>query len=174
MNILAIILWSLLLVLLAVILWLLMARIRLTIDSNSGVCKVNYQGIGVASVQLKEEDINLHLQVLFWKKDQSLIQLAARPQTKVLKPEKEPGKKTKSKISRKKMIQLLKSFKVKEFSGTIDTDNYIWNAFLYPAFYWLGARKGRFPSINFLGRNEVKLIIENRLVNILYAWMKRG
>ena len=53
--------------------------------------------------------------------------------------------------------------------GSIDTDNYIWNAYLYPVFYWLGGRKNKFPTINFNGQNHIRLVIENRPIRMIYA-----
>ena len=81
-------------------------------------------------------------------------------------------KKTKKKaienIGSKKMLRLIKTFRVKEFYMDIDTGNCITNAKLYPLFALLNSKYGGF-YVNFKDRNSLLLSIENRPIRIIKA-----
>lgn len=74
-------------------------------------------------------------------------------------------------ISTKKLFSLIRSFKVKRIYVNIDTKDYIQNALLFPLFFLLNTKK-RQLSINYFGRNELILVIENNIYRILQAFFK--
>ena len=76
----------------------------------------------------------------------------------------------KSKVLRwfKKSKKILRSFEVKEFNLNLDTDNYIWNGYLYPIFFFID-RGHRHLHINYNGDFVFKLWVKNRPYRILQA-----
>ena len=88
-------------------------------------------------------------------------------------PIKEPNKKHRKKRSAmgyKKIKGLLKTFKVKQLLIDIDTGDYVANAKLYPVFAYLNRSVGSF-SINFQGRNQMVLFLQNRPIYLLKSFI---
>lgn len=168
-----VIIWIILGVLALILLWLLIAPIRLIINSNRGTYQVEAFGIAKASLIPEPDDIHLQVRVLFWQKDFWPLHEKARARKK--KEEEKPKPQKKEKKSRwtfqrvkRKAIRVLRSFQVRAFRVNLDTDDYIQNAYLYPVFYFLS--KGRRQlKINYKGETEVVLDINNRLYRILFA-----
>lgn len=71
----------------------------------------------------------------------------------------------------KKVIKVIKSFKIKELFLNIDTGDVIYNAYLYPLFYFLGGHN-RSLFVNYSGEVQFKVTIQNRLINMLIAFIK--
>ena len=69
----------------------------------------------------------------------------------------------------RKMIRLLRSFKIRQFYLNIDTGDVIKNAKLYPVFAFLNYSIGGF-QINFMGKNQVVIRIENRPIRIIKSF----
>lgn len=93
---------------------------------------------------------------------------------------KEPQKKAKSTRKRswrpKHPLQLVRrlwrSFHLIRFQVDVDTDDYVWNAYLFPLFRVTNPANNKDWRINFKGRNELTLIVENRLYRLLYAFIR--
>ncbi len=163
----AVILAILLGALLLMILWLLLAPISVKIDTWQQDYAVRWQGIGGVQVLLIENEVVLLLRVFFWRK-------AFYPLRGSKKPSK-PPKKSKPTTQRKGGIfswklakRVLRTFRIKQFKLELDTDDYVINAFLYPVFYFLDSPK-RQLRVNFEGRTNLLLHIENRLSRIIGA-----
>lgn len=71
----------------------------------------------------------------------------------------------------KRSIAVVRSFKVKELFLNVDTGDYIYNAYLHPVFYFLG-NDHRTLYVNYIGENRFRIIIKNRLINIIFAFIK--
>ena len=69
---------------------------------------------------------------------------------------------------RKKLKRLRKAIRVNRFFLNIDTDDYLWNAYLYPVFFFL-KKERRNVNINFQGDVEFILEIRSRPIQLLYA-----
>ncbi len=84
------------------------------------------------------------------------------------------SKKKKSKFNfrkyKRKIIRMIKTFKIKSFFVNLDTDDYILNGYLYPVFYFLGKR-GEHLNINFQGDLEINIVAENRLYKMIRAML---
>lgn len=68
------------------------------------------------------------------------------------------------------MVKLVRSFRIKKFRMEIDTGDSVMNAKLYPmyaVFPFLNIDFG----INFEGRNELALVIENRPIRIIRSFI---
>jgi hypothetical protein len=70
-----------------------------------------------------------------------------------------------------KMLAVVKSCKVREFQLNLDTDDFCLNAQLFPVFY-LASLRGTQVDINFCGKNNLDLVIENRLFNMILHFIK--
>ena len=64
------------------------------------------------------------------------------------------------------VFRILKSFRVTKMFVDLDTSNCITNAKLYPLFALLNYKYGGF-NINFDGRTQLLLYLENRPIRIL-------
>ncbi len=67
---------------------------------------------------------------------------------------------------------LLRTFEVKRFHLVWDSDDFIWNARWYPLAWHLSTLGKGLVEINFSGRRELALIVENRLGRITWAVFK--
>ncbi|WP_428663127.1 hypothetical protein [Runella sp.] len=71
----------------------------------------------------------------------------------------------------RKAIRVLKTFQVHTFELSIDTDDYLLNAYLYPVFRLL-SNSNYHLQINFTGDLSLKIIIENRPYRIIKAFIR--
>jgi hypothetical protein len=166
-----IVLWILVCLFLSFILVLLWTPLRLVIDSKRDVYQVEWQYIGSATLVEYDNFLGVRIQIFFLRK---IIPIAfSFKQKKEVKPAvKKQVRKGPSVFSarfRSKFIKILKSFEIKRLKINWDTDDYILNAYLYPITPFLITENKSF-NINFEGKQEVELIIENRLVRILKSF----
>jgi hypothetical protein len=166
-----IIIWIVVFLFLSFIFVLLWTPIRLVIDSKREVYQVEWQYIGSAMLIEYDNFLSVQIQVFFFRK---IIPIGfSFKKKKEVKPTvKKQVRKTPSVFSsrfRPKFIKILRSFEIKRLKINWDTDDYILNAYLYPITPFLRAENKSF-SINFEGKQEVELIIENRLVRIIKSF----
>ena len=152
-------LYLFLLLVFCAILWILISPIRLIIDTKKEQYQLYWKG--VAGVALKSS-WRLHWNIFWWQQSTSLEHLQLGNTSK--------GKSNKiAKWSNwRRGLRLLKTFEVKDCHLELDTDNYVWNAYLYPILHLIKPL-GSIMKINYEGKFECKLVIENRLSRILYA-----
>lgn len=70
----------------------------------------------------------------------------------------------------RKVIRVLRTFRVHTFELSIDTGDYLLNAYLYPIFVLL-SKSNRSLHINFNNDISLKIIIENRPYRIIKAFI---
>jgi len=119
------------------------------------------------SFELHDEKVlRVHLQLFFF--DRYFYPLEYKSTT----TKKVSAKSRRRKLSNslKKGIHLLKSFKLKKLYLNIDTGNYCLNAKMYPVLVFLNQYKGGF-NINFQGKNQLVLHIQNRPVYLLKSFI---
>lgn len=155
--------------------WLLIAPLRLTIDTNANSYCIDWQNLAHVRVLPKPDDVSIYFKVLFWKKELSLFHLITskrshgrKKKKRTQSHEKRKSKKIKAKVFFRKAKKILKTFKVRTFKLQLDTDDYILNSYLFPIFHLLN-RPGQSISINFEGRSSLRLIVENKPYKILKA-----
>lgn len=161
----------LLLILLGIAGWIMAAPFSILADTYRNEYYLRFGGIGKAELIPLPGDILIRLRVAFWKKDFYPLH-PSKPAEKdkpKAKKEKKPGKKRTLPASR--IINVLKSFHIKHFRLEIDTGDYIRNAYLWPAVYSIRPLR-RHVSINYNGRNECRLLIQNRIGRIAWAWWR--
>jgi hypothetical protein len=160
------------------IIGLLILPFQLCIDTNTNTYYLRWQGIAKARLIPLPDDFLLRLNILFFRKDFYLLErLATAPEKKPRAEESEKKKARKKKRKgwtaktwRRKMVRLLKSFQVKVFRLNMDTDDYVYNSYLYPIFYFL-SKGNRRLRINYQGEGELVLVVQNRPWRLIWAFL---
>lgn len=169
-----VILLSILTLLLTVVLWLLLAPLIISIDSQQEIIALKWKSIGGINGYIEEEHIILRYNVLFYKKETKInwIRLLDNQLSKKDKPKKSKQKKKNKKKKpidwRKKISRVLSSFELKKCWINLDTNNYCFNAYLFPIFHIIRGQNYAM-QVNFNGKNEVVLHVKNRLIKLIIA-----
>lgn len=156
-----------LLLLLALVLWFLLAPLQLEIDSRQPVARLRWISIGRAAIWYDEEWW-LSFRVFFFHKTLRVASMKAGPKKiaskRVKKTRKRPG------MTLKKMIRVLRSFRVQEWKLAIDTGDYPLNARLYPLNFMGGLRNHL--RVNFNDENYLYVRIRNSPWRMLWAFLR--
>lgn len=166
---------SIILVLAAILLlfltWLLVSPIRLQIDTRRQVYLLQWQGIGRIQLMPVTDNLVIQLRVFFWRKKFYPLEYQPRKkQPKEVGKKKKKSRKVDFQKYKRKGIRLFRSFRIRAFRLDLDTGDYVYNSYLYPAFHFLSAGK-RQLTINYRGLSEMFLIVENRLYRMLIAFL---
>lgn len=158
-----------LILLFLLILYILFMPINLCINTNSNQYYIQLKGLAKASIEGHEKELlRIELKVYFLK---FYFYPFKKNVTKKQKKEVEVSKKKKRRsFGVRKGMSVLKTFKVKRFLLDIDSGNCIFNAKLYPLFMFLNHNIGGF-NINFQGRNQLVLDIQNRPIRIIKSFI---
>lgn len=157
--------------LLFLLMWLLIAPIYLHIEWNEERQYVQFHWLGLFRLRLAPEAGGWYFQfrILGLHKRWALPPLRTTP----------AAKKTEKKISgwRPKhpfrlAKRLLYSFRILRCRLALDTGDFLLNTYLWPVFNWLKGRKKLDWSINFQGRSDFSLLVQNRLVCLLFAFFR--
>ncbi len=158
-----------LLFLILLIVGLLFIPLEIYINTNSNQYYAQLKGLAKASIEQDGEEIlRIRLRIPF--KDFFFYPLRKSSAPKETKAVKKKEKKKKRKIGPRRILRILKSFKVKQMLIDIDTGNCITNAKLYPAFALFNHYVGGF-QINFVGRNQMVLLLQNRPIYIIKSFI---
>lgn len=171
------VMWIILILLFSFLLLFLLAPLSLHIDSSKNIYQISLSGLAGFALIPNEEDWFFVLKISFWKKKFPVSGFAERTMVSKAKQE-QPESKAKQKRfdffkSSKIIRRILRSFRVRICKIDIDTDDYYWNALLIPAFQLFNRGNQHRIAINFEGKNQVVLLVENRPVNILYSILFR-
>jgi hypothetical protein len=117
-----------------------------------------------------EKQLEIDLKIFFFRKRIYLDPFKATSKKKITKTLTKKPNKTKWSNKAPKIQRLIRSFKLEKLWINIDTDDYYYNAILYPIFFFIKGKNYRF-QINFAGENEFILILKNRPIRLLSAWI---
>lgn len=166
---------SILAVLAGIVLCLLFAPVVIEINTHNGLYRIGLYGLW-GRIYLVDAEIWVELKFARWKKDINIFNLPTTLSLKegfmVNEGEGEGKKKQPFKPKWKILKELLKSFKIVKLSWTLDTDDYVLNAQLYPLFYLTKNFTNHNISINFQGENGLVLIVKNNAWRVLKAILK--
>lgn len=165
------VLWILLILILGSLIYLLFAPLILSIDTLYNEYFVRIKGLLKAMVKPHEEEvIVVSLTVLFFKFN--LYPLQSRKKKSKKRVGKIPEKKVagKRQIPYRRLLRMLRSFKVKKLRVELDTRDPVLNAKLYPLFALLNFSVGNF-GINFMNKNRLVVKIENRPIYLIKSFM---
>jgi len=164
--------WIVIGVILLLLLAFLFIPLNLVLDTRTHEYYVQAAGLAKMRIEGDEEAIvRLRLQALFRSYYFYPLDWIERPKRIQEKREKKRKKKRKTtNLSWRTILRVLKSFRVKRFWVHLDTGDCIANAKLYPAFAllnYLGVDLG----VNFHGRNELVLHMQNRPIWLLRSFV---
>ncbi len=155
--------------------WLLLSPLDLRIDTQNNLYFLRWRYLARAEV-LSDDGPGLAVRLWVgpfrWRFD--LLEWAGKEKTEKPKPEKkEKAKRKKSRMPKWATIRrIIRTFRVRRCFVDLDTGDYTRNAWLFPLFYLL-RRPRAAVRVNFQGRNEVDLWIQNRPINVLIAFLKK-
>jgi len=172
--------WLIIIFVLCIVLsFLLFAPIQLKIDSNTGQYLLNWGWILQGRFIPDMEEIKkskLHLNIFFYPFDFFPLKQKRKRKGKDGKNEtpnenKKGSKRLPFKHPVRRLWHLLRSFQVKVLNVNIDTDDYVANAYLFPAFQLLSRGK-RHLKVNFEGKVEMQIWIQNNGLRALRAFLR--
>jgi len=144
---------------------LLLTPIILYVNTKSNQYYIQWKGLFKAILEADDSNI-FRLCVKIWMFKFYIYPLKIKSKKHKVKQE----KLVKKNFSFKRLISIIKTFKVKQFYVNIDTGNYIYNAKLYSLLPILNYNSKSF-HINHQGQNELKIVIENRLINLIKSFI---
>ena len=158
----------LLAILILLLLGLLFLPIIIFIDTTSNQYYLQLKGVFKINFEKHDMEIfRLRLKILFF--NFYFYPLKINHFKKPKNTVKNTLKKPKQRMHFRKVIRIIKTFKVKKIYINIDTGNCILNAKLYPLFALLNYNSGNY-FINFQGQNQFILVMENKPIDILLSY----
>ena len=167
MKIALIILLGLLAVILVFMTYLLVMPLKVSIDTESGEGMIGWNS-WLSAKLTKEKDFEFTVQLPFWKRKFDFFDVFIDSGFKDRPPKKKKEKRRWGKWSSMRWRNMWKAVKVSEIRVDLDTDDFILNAYLVPVFACLQTWTGYNLKINFLGRRELKLAGEARMIEMLF------
>lgn len=149
------------------ILFLLFMKVVLFINTGTQEYFIHAKGLLKANIEPDGEQlIRIHIKVLFMDfYFHPLNHISPQKKGKTIKKQQVPKKRF---LKMNRILKALRTFKVNQLVLNIDTGNCITNAKLYPVFAFLNLSQGQF-NINFMGRNQFILHIQNRPIHLIKA-----
>jgi len=164
-------LFIILCLLVALVVYLLFVPLVLYLDTFSNQYYVQIRGLVKANIEAdKDEIVKVKMRLLFMHFEFYPLKKMGKSRKKKSskKRRNQPKKRSRRFLRKKKIWRLAKSFKVKHFFVNIDTDNFVANAQLYPAFSWVNHWGGQ-VYVNFQGQNQLRVDLRNRPIYIIKA-----
>lgn len=171
-----VVLVTLLLLLLLVLVGMLLVRLELYIDTYRQLYRVRWGIAFSARVDTEGEFPALVAHFGPFRKRWSVLELLKRKTKDKQAEHKAPSKKKtgakKDKPFPSRLVwAMLKTFRCRQFQMELDTDDFVWNAWLFTPIYLTPALRER-VTVNFMGHNGLILQIDNRLWNIGMAALR--
>lgn len=156
-----------LLILVLVFIYILFAPCYVEIDSERRLFRIRFHYLASARLSITDSSLIINVRIAGWNKPFDLLTKKKRKQKSLkVKRKSKPRK-----ISLHKLKAMIKSFKVNKCYFNLDLGNVERNGILFPLFLWISHVTGKYFRINFLGKNDIKLEIENNIANILWAFI---
>ena len=151
----------------ALVVYLLFAPFRLEINTTDGVLRARFHILARACVRNKNDTVFLEWCILGVRKDLDLR--SAFPAKENAPPRRQQRKS--SSIPFRKILSVVRSFKVNKVSLQFDTGDMALNGKLFPVFMGAGWLVRRDVRIIFNGNSELVLEIENNAFRLLRAYL---
>jgi hypothetical protein len=165
------VLTAIVLMLVLLVCWLLFSNLELNIDTRIPGLVLHWRTIAKLVLVFEYGDWWLKIYSLPYKNKWRLYELINRKKKKKIKVEGDRSKISKrSPIRFKKIIELLSSSQVNEWRLALDTDDFPFNACLFPLNFLPSCRQRL--EINFKGENFLVLRITNSVWRLLNVWFK--
>lgn len=166
---------AILFVLLALLLYVLLAPIILEVDSDADLYQLRYHKLASAKLSLDELEPIVHIDVLKWHRSFPLVkktEKAIEHGEKAQKLSKEDKTRKRSTRIGKLLLKMAGSFKVRYWYVTFDTGDMVLNGQLYPLVYLAGRQLDKPTVINFWGQNLIQVSISNSLAHMGWVYFK--
>lgn len=150
--------------------WILFSWIEMDIDTRVPQAAFKWSGIGNAILIHEKNDWLLKVKVFFYRKEWPLSKLLFDRPKKKSSPKKVRRKGGSSKLSIQRFLNILSTFRVKEWQLAIDANDNHSYIILYP-FNFL-PHLSKHLNINFQDETYLFLRIRNQPWRILYALIK--
>ncbi|MFZ4613357.1 MAG: hypothetical protein ACOYNH_06710 [Bacteroidia bacterium] len=147
--------------------YLLFAPFYLEIESEINLYRFRFHRVASAKILIENSTLILQIKIAGWNRNIDL--LASKIKKEKVAPVKRKSNTTKIKF--RKLMAIIKSFKVNKCCISIDTGNMQLNGILYPLFFWINNFTGKEIRINFIGDNSVSLEVENNFARIFWAYI---
>ncbi len=148
--------------------FILFARLKLQLNTLTGSYYIEMGKIIRISFHWKEKPL-LHFRILFIHFNVEPLKIWSKRKKRTKPKALRQGKRRS--VHFRKVLAVIKSFRVVKFHVSLDTTNVISNAALFPA----AAAINRFTpfrlNINYSGENYAVIHIENRVARILWAYI---
>lgn len=149
------------------VLYVFFAPFYIEINSTKSLYRLRLHYLASISFLVNNDPEKMELKILAWKKE-----LNISSSIKDLESEKRIKQRTKlPKIFLKKILAVLKTFKINNLKVNLDFGDMQLNGILYPVFYCLGLKINKQLYINFEGKNFISVEIENSLARISWAYI---
>lgn len=155
---------------LVLILWL---PWEIEINTKQNVYQVRWKGVFGASIRVDQSQagVKWYYQLFGWRREW-------HPEFRLSQPVGSVKVTTHTKRTQwsfKQIILLLKKLfsavQVKRFYVNWDTDNFIYNAYLYPLTHAINLKNGRF-QINYTGQHDLNILLQTRLCRLAWAYLQ--
>jgi len=151
---------------------MLFAPLRLWLDSSKNIYRCSWGRLITCQI-LVEDRIFLEFRMLFWHWRWDVLSKLARGRPSGEARSRRRPRKRKERKPRNltwRLFGVLRSFRVTQFHLRVDTGDYVWNSYLYPLVYGLYGQRG-VVQVNFSGDTELLLLVENRIIKMLRAFI---
>lgn len=153
--------WVFLGLILFLVITVLFAPIRLYINTRSNIYFVSWGDVVKAAAQPIENDIDLSVSAFGLSKHVTLLKLLSSPTKDTPKKARKKKKRTSSKLLKRLIGPIIRSFKIKQLYANLDFHSVYWNSWLYPWGY-IFYKENIHCTTNFEGKEELVLEIVNR------------
>ncbi|GAA4274268.1 hypothetical protein GCM10022258_35640 [Aquimarina gracilis] len=151
---------------------MLLTPIVVTINTEKGQYEIRLQGVVKASIEEHVKEIlRIKLKIFLWTFYFYPLK-GIHSNTKKKKTGRKPRKKNNKRFSFRKIIAVLRSFKIKHLVLDIDTGDNVFNAKLYPLVGFLNYNTEAF-NINFEDRNQLVLQMYCRPIHIIKSFINQ-
>lgn len=163
MKILLIIVSIFVLICLGLLIYLLVSPVRIILNSTTGKYWLGWNSWIAAEISEEHNDWGVRFRLPLWSK---WIAFSTFLSTKKKRPKKSEKK---SKFTIAKAKKLFGAIHIDELYLLVDTQDVIWNAYLFPFFECIRRTTTCKAKINFQGKNEIKLLASGRIFHFLKA-----
>ena len=154
----------------SILLYFLLVPFFIELDSTTDLLRIRIGHWLSAQLVLIDDSPVVRIVIMGWKKDIDPLKNQVH-RTRQKNREKKNGKPVKDIY--KRMIAVIKSFKVNKCYITFCTDDMALNGLLYPWFRILTWQTGQMILVNFWDEQVVILEVQNTLARIAWAFFKK-
>lgn len=157
-------LWAIpLTVLLALLVWILVAPIIITMHTAAGELSFRMKGLFATRMEIADEALELRIRIMGIAKTIRIFPSEVSPNPKNLNQNQQGGRSPDFRLA--DGMRLLRTFRVRKAELDIDTGSPIANGLMIPIGFAL-TDAPLVVRVNFTGENELWLVLENRLYRI--------